>query len=109
MIPSFLVKIDKLPINSNGKIDRGRLPPPDSEALFRAAYVKPQDERQAAIARIWRDVLDIEQIGINDNFFLIGGRFAQRRRGSLDDRTPGDICRSVSESDGQKSCGSDRP
>ncbi|MEA4889062.1 MAG: amino acid adenylation domain-containing protein [Clostridiaceae bacterium] len=73
MVPSYFVRIDRIPLNANGKVDRKSLPEPQASALVQDDYVEPQNEAQETIARIWRQVLGINRIGINDNFFQIGG------------------------------------
>jgi amino acid adenylation domain-containing protein len=74
MLPSFLVVIDELPLTRNGKIDLKALPAP--EALRPAQhehYVAPRNEIEATITRVWQEVLGVERIGVNDNFFDAGG------------------------------------
>jgi amino acid adenylation domain-containing protein/non-ribosomal peptide synthase protein (TIGR01720 family) len=74
MIPAYFVKLDALPINTNGKIDRKALPEPDEIALVdRSKYETPRNEIEEKLTGIWEEVLGLERIGINDNFFLIGG------------------------------------
>lgn len=73
MVPSFFIRVDKIPLNANGKVDRTKLPEPDQEAMARDAYEAPQTEFQADIAKIWQEVLGVNRIGINDNFFQMGG------------------------------------
>jgi acyl carrier protein len=74
MVPASFVILDTLPLNTNGKVDRKALPDingtrPDLEA----AYVPPQTELERVIAAIWQEVLNIEKVGLNDNFFDLGG------------------------------------
>ena len=74
MIPSFFVYIDKLPLTSNGKIDRKALPAPDlSLRLVGDEYVAPQTSLEQELYSIWKDVLKVDKIGIYDNFFKLGG------------------------------------
>jgi amino acid adenylation domain-containing protein len=74
MIPSAFVALDAMPLSPNGKLDRRRLPAPDPESLvLRAAYVEPQTETEKEQARIWAEVLRVERVGIDDNFFDLGG------------------------------------
>ncbi|NDC22381.1 amino acid adenylation domain-containing protein, partial [bacterium] len=74
MIPSFFVFIDKIPLTSNGKIDRKALPTPDlSLRQVGDEYVAPQTTLQQELCAIWSEVLRIEKIGIYDNFFKLGG------------------------------------
>ncbi|UCH93752.1 MAG: non-ribosomal peptide synthetase, partial [Candidatus Aminicenantes bacterium] len=75
MIPSHFVKIEKLPLNPSGKLDRKSLPEPVPEAGQR--YTPPRDEIDRRLVEIWTDLLGIDAqqgaIGIDDNFFRLGG------------------------------------
>jgi amino acid adenylation domain-containing protein/non-ribosomal peptide synthase protein (TIGR01720 family) len=74
MIPSSFVLLDALPLTPNGKIDRKMLPPPDQPLTAdRPEYVGPRTQTEQVLAEIWSQVLDVEQPGINDNFFALGG------------------------------------
>jgi amino acid adenylation domain-containing protein len=74
MIPTAFVALDKIPLTPGGKIDRAALPEPDQPGTDRAApAVKPHDSVESAVLNIWRRVLDIELVGIHDNFFDLGG------------------------------------
>ncbi|WP_441247705.1 amino acid adenylation domain-containing protein [Kitasatospora sp. McL0602] len=74
MVPSLVVVVDALPLKSNGKVDRGALPVPDgSRPVTGAAYVAPVGPVQRAIARVWGQVLGVDRVGAEDNFFEIGG------------------------------------
>jgi amino acid adenylation domain-containing protein len=73
MIPSAFVTLDALPLSPNGKLDRRALPDPDLSRARTAAYVAPRSEQERILAEIWADVLGQEQIGVNDNFFALGG------------------------------------
>jgi len=78
MVPSVLMFIEQLPLNPNGKVDRRALPEPDTD-LNNAAYKAPRNQLELKLAKIWAEVLNIEadsakqRIGIDDNFFEIGG------------------------------------
>ncbi|WP_443659035.1 non-ribosomal peptide synthase/polyketide synthase [Clostridium algidicarnis] len=72
MIPSYFVQLDKMPITPNGKIDRKALPKPNLDELT-DSYEAPRNEMEESLVEIWKDVLNIKQVGINDNFFEIGG------------------------------------
>jgi amino acid adenylation domain-containing protein len=71
MIPSAIVLLESLPLNPNGKLDRKALPEP--EVVNTDNYEAPQGEVEEALARAWRDVLGIAQVGRHDNFFELGG------------------------------------
>ena len=73
MVPSMFVQLDKLPTTPNRKIDRKALPAPDSERQLDDVYVAASTATQIKIADIWQDVLQLDQIGIHDNFFDLGG------------------------------------
>ncbi|NEO73876.1 amino acid adenylation domain-containing protein, partial [Moorena sp. SIO3H5] len=73
MIPSGFVLLPQLPLTPNGKIDRKALPVPDVASSVSTEYVAPETETQKALAEIWQEVLGIEQVGIHDNFFDLGG------------------------------------
>jgi amino acid adenylation domain-containing protein len=78
MVPSAFVRLEKFPLSPNGKIDRRALPNPETAAVAEKSAVSlPQTEAEQAIARIWRDVLDVAQVGLEDNFFDLGGNSIQ--------------------------------
>ena len=72
MIPAFFTRMDSIPLNSNGKVDRFALPKPDVNTKVKA-YVEPQTPEEAAICRTFESVLGVERVGANDNFFDLGG------------------------------------
>lgn len=74
MVPSAFVPLDALPRMPNGKIDRDALPVPDESHLAsEAPYAAPRSEIEQILAAIWKEVLDLEEVGIHDNFFDLGG------------------------------------
>ncbi|HEX6292323.1 MAG TPA: amino acid adenylation domain-containing protein, partial [Herpetosiphonaceae bacterium] len=74
MVPSAFVFLDALPLNANGKLDRGALPVPDSSrAGLAQGYVAPRTRLEAEVARIWAEVLQLDTVGVQDNFFALGG------------------------------------
>ncbi|NEQ88155.1 MAG: non-ribosomal peptide synthetase, partial [Moorea sp. SIO2I5] len=73
MLPSGYVVLSKLPLTPNGKVDRRALPEPDWANSLSTEYVAPETETQKVLAEIWRTLLGIQQIGIHDNFFDLGG------------------------------------
>ncbi len=79
MIPAYFMLLDEIPLKSNGKIDYKGLPGPDGNALRSTAYVAPTSEIEVELAKIWSDVLGIEKIGIQDNFFDLGGHSLKKR------------------------------
>ena len=76
MIPVVFVSMNNLPLTPNGKIDRKALPVPEDIRQL-PGYVVPRNEIEQILAGIWQDVLGIEQVGINDNFFDLGGASIQ--------------------------------
>jgi amino acid adenylation domain-containing protein len=76
MIPSAFVRLNGLPLTPNGKIDRRSLPVPEDIRQF-PGYLAPRNEVEQILAGIWQDVLGIEQVGIHDNFFDLGGASIQ--------------------------------
>jgi amino acid adenylation domain-containing protein len=74
MIPATIIALDALPRTPNGKIDRPALPAPDrSRPELRAVYQPPRTETERSIAAIWQGALDVDRVGIDDNFFDLGG------------------------------------
>ncbi|MFD3581562.1 MupA/Atu3671 family FMN-dependent luciferase-like monooxygenase [Streptomyces sp. NPDC058683] len=97
-VPTVLIWLDALPLNSSGKVDYRALPDPGSAADERSArttvtghaYVAPADDTERAIAAIWQDVLSVDRVGTTDNFFELGGhslmaiQMVSRLRAALD-------------------------
>ncbi|MER7974115.1 amino acid adenylation domain-containing protein, partial [Streptomyces sp. NPDC096080] len=75
MVPRFLVALDALPLNANGKVERAALPEPDPAARAGAAGspTAPGTPTEEAIAGIWCRVLGLERVGVHDNFRALGG------------------------------------
>ena len=73
MVPSAFVVLESLPLNANGKIDRRALPEPDFARRESTPPVPPRTDVERALAEVWRDLLQVEAIGVHDNFFDIGG------------------------------------
>lgn len=71
MVPAFLMQIDEFPLTVNGKIDKAHLP--TSFIVTKRKYVAPRTSFEKSIASIWAKLLNLEKIGINENFFEIGG------------------------------------
>lgn len=72
MIPAFFRQMDRFPLNRNGKIDRFALPRPDLSER-NSAYVPPATREEEAICRACEKVLQIDRMGVNDDFFALGG------------------------------------
>ena len=74
MIPSLFVVRDQLPLTPTGKIDRASLPVPGRDRPnLNTAYVAPTTPMEAALSYIWSEVLSLDQVGIHDSFFDLGG------------------------------------
>ncbi|MEH2221574.1 non-ribosomal peptide synthase/polyketide synthase [Nostoc sp.] len=73
MIPSSFVLLENLPLTPNGKIDHRALPTHELTLLNEADYVMPNTEAEKIIAGIWQKALQVEKVGIHDNFFDLGG------------------------------------
>ncbi|CAM1358285.1 Lichenysin synthetase A [Tenacibaculum sediminilitoris] len=71
MIPEYFIQIEKFPLTLNGKIDKKALPKPTE--ISTTKYVAPTNESEIKMVEIWKNILDREEIGIEDNFFEIGG------------------------------------
>ncbi|MEU5579215.1 non-ribosomal peptide synthase/polyketide synthase [Streptomyces huasconensis] len=74
MVPSVFVRLDRLPLTPNGKTDRRALPAPGPVAQATdGPRTAPRTDTERRVARIWADVLGIEEVGADDNFFALGG------------------------------------
>ncbi|MEH2367591.1 amino acid adenylation domain-containing protein [Nostoc sp.] len=73
MVPASFTFLEVLPITPNGKVDRRALPVPEFESDESTGFVSPRTHTQEVLAKIWRDVLVLKQVGIHDNFFELGG------------------------------------
>ena len=74
MVPADYVRLAELPTLSSGKVDRESLPDPGRQRpALEAAYSPPVDDLEREVARIWQEVLQIETVGTQDNFFDLGG------------------------------------
>ncbi|MBO1418171.1 non-ribosomal peptide synthetase, partial [Streptomyces sp. FH025] len=72
LVPSTVVPLPALPLNPNGKLDRGRLPDP-GPAGRAVRHVDPRTPTERELAAIWAEVLRLERVGADDNFFDLGG------------------------------------
>jgi len=73
MIPAYFMQIEKMPLTSNGKLDRKALPEPDGKINTGVEYAAPRNEIEEALVKVWKEVLGVKKIGIDDNFFTLGG------------------------------------
>jgi amino acid adenylation domain-containing protein len=74
MVPSAFVLLDTLPLTPNGKVNRHALPQPEHHLpMAEVSGVLPQTEAERIIATVWQEILQLERVGIHDNFFNLGG------------------------------------
>jgi acyl carrier protein len=74
MVPTHFVTLERLPLTINGKVDRQALPAPERGRIgVDAAFAAPQSPVERKLAEIWAGVLKLEQVGIHDSFFDLGG------------------------------------
>jgi len=74
MAPSAFVKLEALPLTPNGKVDRRALPKLEGvRPELAAAYFEPRTKLEQTIASVWRRVLGLDKVGVQDNFFDLGG------------------------------------
>ncbi len=78
MVPASIVVLEEMPLNCNGKIDTASLPAPGYTATAasptkKVAHTPPNSDTELQIANWWKEVLSLEQVGIHDNFFDVGG------------------------------------
>jgi thioesterase domain-containing protein/acyl carrier protein len=71
MVPATYVRLDRMPLTPNGKLDRKALPAPEREDA--RGYEEPQGETESKLTKIWERVLETSQVGRHDNFFELGG------------------------------------
>jgi hypothetical protein len=74
MIPAAFVLLAEFPLTRNGKVDREALPAPDASRPEQGqAYLGPRDELEQLLVDLWKTTLGLEQVGVTDNFFDLGG------------------------------------
>ncbi|MGB8509421.1 MAG: amino acid adenylation domain-containing protein, partial [Pyrinomonadaceae bacterium] len=74
MVPSVVVMLDEMPLKENGKVDRGRLPAPEREwAREGERYAEPRTHTEELLAEVWAKALGLERVGVEDNYFELGG------------------------------------
>jgi amino acid adenylation domain-containing protein len=73
-VPSVIVPVDEFPLTANGKLDRAALPAPDGmRPVLEQPYVAPHTPTEEMLAGIWEDLLPVDRVGIDDDFFDLGG------------------------------------
>lgn len=94
MQPSQIVWMPELPLTPNGKVDRKSLPVPPAPEATASAYRAPRTEREIALAAIFAELLGVEKVGVDDDFFALGGhslaatRLASRVRETIGAEIP---------------------
>ncbi|RLJ80977.1 non-ribosomal peptide synthetase, partial [Pedobacter alluvionis] len=78
MLPDIYLQIERFPLNANGKIDKAKLPVPAMKSGV--VYVAPETEIERQLANIWQELLSIEVVGLNDDFFDLGGHSLKATR-----------------------------
>jgi acyl carrier protein len=74
MVPAIFVRLEKLPLSPHGKVDRQALPIPDAENTLRdEVFTSPRTALEAQVGAIIGGLLGTKDLGVNDNFFLLGG------------------------------------
>ncbi len=73
MVPAILIELSALPLTSNGKIDKKALPDPEEGDRATCEFIAPRNHVEEVLASVWQKLLDVEKIGIHDNFFEMGG------------------------------------
>ncbi|MEU2764513.1 amino acid adenylation domain-containing protein [Streptomyces sp. NPDC007094] len=74
MVPSIVVELDAFPLTPNGKVDRNALPEPTSvRSSTSELSTEPTNSSEALLAAIWAEVLQVDNVGVHDNFFDLGG------------------------------------
>jgi len=74
MVPAAYVLLESFPLTPNGKLDRKALPAPAGNAYAVREYAPPQGNLETALAEIWAEVLKLERVGRQDDFFALGGQ-----------------------------------
>ncbi|MCZ8520301.1 MULTISPECIES: non-ribosomal peptide synthase/polyketide synthase [Paenibacillus] len=73
MIPTYFVQLGGMPLTPNGKVDRRALPSPVDRASAEEAFTAPRTAAERELAVLWQEVLGVKNIGVQDNFFDLGG------------------------------------
>ncbi|PFZ35429.1 non-ribosomal peptide synthetase, partial [Bacillus wiedmannii] len=73
MVPSYFIQIEEMPLMPNGKLNRKALPKPNLDQLTNGQYEAPSNEKENILAEICRKVLGIKRVGMNNDFFELGG------------------------------------
>ena len=80
MVPGMLMELERLPLTSNGKVNRQGLPMPEMGGGKKGEHVGARTEVEKALVEIWGEVLGVEEVGVYDDFFRLGGDSVQAMR-----------------------------
>ncbi|WP_106795022.1 non-ribosomal peptide synthetase [Aquimarina sp. Aq78] len=73
MIPRLWMKLDEMPLTNNGKVDKNSLPDIELLKTSRITYVAPRNKIEKQFVEIWQNILEVDKVGIHNNFFSLGG------------------------------------
>jgi acyl carrier protein len=73
MLPAHYVTLSALPLTANGKVDRQALPIPNEAASLQRSFTAPRTATETQLAALWCDLLRLAEVGIHENFFVLGG------------------------------------
>jgi amino acid adenylation domain-containing protein/non-ribosomal peptide synthase protein (TIGR01720 family) len=73
MIPDYYIRLESIPLNQSGKVDRKALPAINLSNLAAKVIVKPENQLEEKLVRIWSNILEVEEVSTEDNFFELGG------------------------------------
>jgi hypothetical protein len=73
MVPAAVATLDALPVTPNGKLDRAALPVPEPSRVSTPDSPEPRTEAENLMAALWREALGVDRVGIDDDFFDLGG------------------------------------
>ncbi|AWK40830.1 non-ribosomal peptide synthetase [Photorhabdus laumondii subsp. laumondii] len=80
MVPSLYIPLERMPLTLNNKVGKKALPIPNENDFRQQGYVAPRNEVERKISQLWQEVLGVSQVGIYDNFFVLGGHSLQATR-----------------------------
>jgi hypothetical protein len=69
MVPAIWIRLESFPLTSNGKINKNALPEPSAGQILERRYVAPGNQTELIMTEIWQELLGIERVGIEDEFF----------------------------------------
>lgn len=73
MVPNYFIKLDKVPLTPNGKVDKNSVPGIDRNNIDLSSYVPPCNSVESMLADIWKEVLGCREVSVKSNFFELGG------------------------------------